>query len=76
LRANNEYIIFQQLLRSTTCINANANEASVTQTKKDFIAKIAISSKEARKTHYWLSLLQKSQLVPLDYNRYILHRTS
>jgi hypothetical protein len=44
--------------------------------KKDFIAKMAISSKKAKKTHYWLSLLQKSQLVPLDYNRYILHRTS
>jgi four helix bundle protein len=33
---------------------------------------MAISSKEARETHYWLRLLQKSQLVPLDYNDYIL----
>lgn len=33
---------------------------------------MAISLKEANETHYWLSLLQKSQLVPLDYNSYIL----
>ncbi|CAA6798684.1 MAG: Unknown protein [uncultured Aureispira sp.] len=59
-------------MRSATSIGANANEASAAQTKKDFIAKMAISSKEARETHYWLRLLQKSQLVPLDYNDYIL----
>jgi four helix bundle protein len=72
LRAKSEFVISKQLLRSATSIGANANEASAAQTKKDFIAKMAISSKEARETHYWLRLLQKSQLVPLDYNDYIL----
>jgi four helix bundle protein len=72
LRAKNEFVISKQLLRSATSIGANANEASAAQTKKDFIAKMAISSKEARETHYWLRLLQKSQLVPLDYNSYTL----
>lgn len=72
LRAEKEFVISKQLLRSATSIGANANEASAAQTKKDFIAKMAISSKEARETHYWLRLLQKSQLVPLDYNDYIL----
>jgi len=67
LRAKNEFVISKQLLCSTTSIRANANEASAAQTKKDFIAKMTISSKEARETHYWLRLLQKSQLVPLDY---------
>ena len=72
LQAEKEFVISKQLLRSATSIGANANEASAAQTKKDFIAKMAISSKEARETHYWLRLLQKSQLVPLDYNDYIL----
>lgn len=72
LQAEKEFVISKQLLRSATSIGANANEASAAQTKKDFIAKMSISSKEARETHYWLRLLQKSQLVPLDYNDYIL----
>ena len=38
-------------------------EVSAAQTKRDFIAKMAIVSKEARETKYWLNLLQKSQLV-------------
>ena len=38
-------------------------EASAAQTKRDFIAKMAIVSKEARETKYLLNLLQKSQLV-------------
>ena len=38
-------------------------EVSAAQTKRDCIAKMAIVSKEARETKYWLNLLQKSQLV-------------
>ena len=68
---NKEYILSKQLLRSGTSIGANINEATAGQSKADFIAKMAISSKEARETKYWLLLLQKSQLVPLDYSRLI-----
>jgi|LGVE01.1.fsa_nt_gb hypothetical protein len=32
------------------------------QSRKDFAAKMAISSKEARETHYWLRLIRDSQL--------------
>ena len=30
-----------------------------------------IASKEARETEYWLLLLEKSQIVPYDYSKYI-----
>ncbi len=41
------------------------------QSKKDFISKMAIASKELRETRYWLRLLDKSRLVDLDYSYYL-----
>lgn len=68
----NEYVLSKQLLRSATSIGANVEEANAGQTKKDFITKMAIASKEARETRYWLRLLDKSKLVNLDYSTYLL----
>jgi four helix bundle protein len=56
----NEYILSKQLIRSGTSIGANIQEAQAAETKKDFIAKMSIASKEARETLYWLRLLDKS----------------
>ena len=58
--------ILRQLLRSATSIGANVNEASAGQTKKDFITKMAIASKEARETSYWLKLLNDSKWYTVD----------
>ena len=71
LLSNKEYILSKQLLRSATSIGANVSESTAAQSKKDFIAKLSISSKEARETRYWLLLLQKSKLVNIDYSEYI-----
>ncbi len=71
LLSNKEYIISKQLLRSATSIGANVTESTAAQSKKDFISKLSISSKEARETKYWLLLLDKSKLVNLDYTEYI-----
>ncbi|MGC3979205.1 MAG: four helix bundle protein [Paludibacteraceae bacterium] len=64
----NEYVLSKQLLRSATSIGANIEEANAGQTKKDFIMKMSIASKEARETKYWLRLLDKSKLVDTDYS--------
>jgi len=48
LAKNNEYVLSKQLLRSGTSIGANVEEANAAQTKKDFITKMSIASKEAR----------------------------
>ncbi len=66
-----EFVISKQLLRSATSIGANVEEANAAQTKKDFISKMSIASKEARETKYWLRLLDRSQLVKLDYLPYL-----
>lgn len=67
----NEYVLSKQLLRSATSIGANVEEANAAQTKKDFITKMSIASKESRETRYWLRLLDKSKLVDLDYSPYL-----
>lgn len=58
-----EYVLSKQCLRSGTSIGANIEEANAGQSKKDFTAKMAISSKEARETHYWLRLLRDLNLL-------------
>jgi len=59
LRKQNEYVFADQLLRSATSIGANVAEAGAGQSKKDFIAKMAIASKESRETRFWLRLLNE-----------------
>jgi len=68
----NEFIISKQLLKSGTSIGANIEEALAGQSKKDFIAKMSISSKEARETKYWLRLLKESDLTSTNVNELII----
>ncbi len=61
-------MISKQLLRSGTSIGANVEEASAGQSRKDFLAKMSITLKEAKETRYWLRLLRESHLVEIDVN--------
>ena len=61
-----EYVLSKQLLRSGTSIGANVNEAQAAISKKDFIAKMSISSTEARECQYWLNLLADSGYIDKD----------
>ena len=72
LQIEKEFIISRQILRSGTSIGANVEEALAGQSKKDFTAKMSISSKEARETKYWLRLLKQSELTSIDVNSLIL----
>ena len=58
LQAEREYVISKQLLRSGTSVGANVEEATAAQSRRDFLSKMSIASKEARETRYWLRLLQ------------------
>ena len=66
LKTEKEFVISNQLLRYGTSIGANIEEALAGQTKKDFIAKMSISSKEARETSYWLRLLKESEMTTIN----------
>ncbi|HTY87798.1 MAG TPA: four helix bundle protein [Candidatus Acidoferrum sp.] len=68
LQAEREFGLSKQLLRSGTSIGANVEEALAGQSRKDFMAKMAVASKEAREARYWLVLLQKSKLTKNELN--------
>ena len=68
MQQQNEFVLSNQLLRSGTSVGANVEEAIAAQSRKDFISKMSISSKEARETNYWLRLLRDSKLCAnIDY---------
>ena len=54
-----EFVLAKQVLRSGTSIGANVREAHHAQSKREFVAKMNISLKEAAETEYWLELLHE-----------------
>ena len=72
LRACHEYEIAKQLIRSGTAVGALVEEAVGAESRKDFLHKMSVAHKEARETHYWLRLLQASDLIPdVDLTPYL-----
>ena len=64
-----EFVLSKQLLRAGTSIGANVEEATAAQSRRDFISKMSIASKEARETLYWLKLPRDSNLYKeIDFN--------
>ena len=66
LSEQKEYVISKQLLRSGTSVGANVHEGVASESKKDFIHKLSIASKEARESSYWLRLLKDSRYISTD----------
>jgi four helix bundle protein len=66
LQSEKEFVLSKQMLRSGTSTGANIEEALAGQSRRDFLAKMSIASKEPRETRYWLVLLQQSKLTKLD----------
>lgn len=58
-----EYVLSKQFLRSSTSIGANVNEALAGISKRDFTAKMSISSKEARESLYWIAEIFKYYII-------------
>ena len=61
INENKQSTLIHQLLRSGTSIGANVKEASAASSKKDFINKMFIASKEARESEYWIKLILNSK---------------
>ena len=55
-----EYDLTSQFVRSGTSIGANVCEAIKAQSRKDFIAKMSIASKEANEVRYWIRLMKRT----------------
>jgi four helix bundle protein len=67
LKVKNEFVLSKQLLRSATSVGANIEEALAGQSRKDFLSKMSIASKEARETCYWLKLMEASKFEGESY---------
>ena len=69
LLAQNEYVLSKQFFRSATSIGANVEEAGAGYSKRDFAAKMSISSKEAREALYWIRLIEAGEFVEYDFDQ-------
>ena len=58
--------IGDQLLRSATSAGANYEEARGAESRSDFVHKMQVALKELRESHYWLRLLMKAEILPVD----------
>lgn len=76
LLSKNEFVLSKQFLRAATSIGANVEEADAGQTRKDFIAKMCIASKEARECNYWLRLMNASNIIDFNFEELIKILTS
>ena len=70
-RRKGEFVLSKQLLRSGTSVGANIEEAIAAQSRRDFMSKMSVASKEARESRYWLRLFEMSKLTGLDYAEYL-----
>jgi len=64
LEKRKKWVFANQILRSGTSIGANVSEAQFAESKKDFIHKLKIASKEAHETYYWLGLCEQAENYP------------
>ena len=53
----------RKLIRSSSSIGANIEEADGTLTRKDFTNKLGIARREARESRHWLRLIKKIKIM-------------
>ena len=70
-KTKRDMTIAKQLLRSSTSIGANLNEAVYGNSKADFISKLHISLKETGESIYWLILFKRTNLSDYDFDALI-----
>jgi four helix bundle protein len=58
-----EYVLSNQIFRSSTAIGALVRESKYAESTKDFLHKLKIALKEAAETDYWLELLFRSKYI-------------
>jgi len=61
-----EFVLSKQVLRSGTSVGAMVREAEHSESKSDFIHKMAIAQKEINETIYWLELLNATEYLSVE----------
>lgn len=63
----NEIGVSKQFVKIVTGISTNIEKAFAGISKRDFIAKMSIASKEAREVLYWLKLIEIGGFIQYDF---------
>ncbi|MDR2912373.1 MAG: four helix bundle protein [Alistipes sp.] len=58
-----EFVLSKQILKSGTAVGAMVCEAEHSESKADFIHKMAVAQKESNETIYWLNLMVETEYV-------------
>jgi len=58
-----EFVLSKQILKSGTSVGAIIREAEHSESKADFVHKMAIAQKEINETIYWLELLCETNYI-------------
>jgi four helix bundle protein len=58
-----EFVLSKQVLRSGTSVGVMVHEAEHSESKADFIHKMAIAQKEINETIYWLELMRETEYL-------------
>ncbi len=58
-----EFILSKQILRSGTSVGANIREAEHSESKADFVHKMAVAQKEINEAIYWLELMRETEYI-------------
>lgn len=61
-----EFVLSKQLLRSGTSVGANIREAEHSESKNDFIHKLAVAQKEINECIYWVELLKDTGYISIS----------
>lgn len=66
IQEKKEFVLSKQLLRSGTSVGAMVREAEHSESKSDFVHKMAIAQKEINESLYWLELLNATDYLSMD----------
>lgn len=58
-----EFVFSKQLLRCGTSVGAMTREAEHSESKFDFVHKMAVAQKEINETLFWLELMQETEYI-------------
>ena len=61
-----EFVMSKQLLRCGTSVGAMVREAEHSESKADFVHKLAVAQKEINETLYWLELLNITEYIEIN----------
>ena len=61
-----EYTFTKQLIKSSTSVGANVEEAQQAESRKDFIKKLSIAMKEAYESRYWINIMRDTGYATVE----------